>query len=418
MPVQRSQEVAEIIGTPAGWLTRNGTWMLGVLIASLTILASFYSYPTTVSGDLVLTTVDPPRQLKARRATEIQRVLVTDGEQVEAGQTLIVAKQGGAKWEHVQYLDDQLMSIDSGSADRLARLEIPPTLTLGELQDEVYTFQDRQELYRSLLARRLEKYTTPELTKLISGDEAQVRTLQREAESLQETLTLARGQLEQEVELASNGVQYTERVNAARRRVERAEEALQKNYSQLRSIRFEIEMMRNQIDAYRSGRKGSTEQAGIQLRQAYEDLLEAVATWSRDFTVTSPVTGQVVLSPSITEDSYVTEGRLMVTVFPLDAGSTLGRLDIDIRGSGRVQPGQRVVIDFPKWPALEYGSVTGVITEVGLVPVDGKVSVLIAFPDGLVTNTGFGVTAEPFLQGKATVIVDKRPLIRRLLGVG
>ena len=416
MEEQRSPEIEEIIGSPARWMTVHGPWMLALLIAALTVLAALYQYPTTVEGELLLTTVDPPRQLKAHQGMEIQRLLVSDGQEVEAGQTLMVAKRGGAKWEHVQYLDDQLISIDSANIKQLSALQIPPTLTLGELRRSVFEFQDRQELYRSLSAQRLEKYTTPELRNLISRNELTVRDLQAEERLLQSAYDLAREQLEQETQLASNGVQYTERINTARRRVDRAEEALQNNYSALRSARFEIEMMRNQIDAYRSGRRGSIEQAALQLTRAYDDLLQAVAKWSRDYTTVSPVTGQVVLSPAVNEDSYVPEGGLLATVFPLDAGSTVGRLEVDVRGSGRIARGQRVIIDFPKWPALEYGSVTGAVTEIGLVPVDGKLPVVVAFPEGLITNKGFTIGAEPYLQGNATIVIDKRPLIRRLLG--
>ena len=416
MEEPRSPEIEEIIGSPARWLTLHGPWLLSLLIAALTVLAALYQYPTTVEGELLLTTVDPPRQLKARQGLEVQRLLVSDGQEVEAGQTLLVAKRGGAKWEHVQYLDDQLISVDSANLDQLSALQIPPTLTLGELRLPVFEFQDRQELYRTLSAQRLEKYTTPELRNLIARSELEVRDLQAQESLLQSAFDLAREQLEQENQLADNGVQYTERINAARRRVDRAEEALQSNYSDLRSARFAIEMMRNQIDAYRSGRRGSIEQAALQLTRAYDDLLQAVAKWSRDYTTVSPVTGQVVLSPAVNEDSYVPEGELLATVFPLDAGSTVGRLEVDVRGSGRVARGQRVLIDFPKWPALEYGSVTGAVTEIGLVPVDGKLPVVVTFPDGLVTNKGYTIGAEPYLQGNATIVIDKRPLIRRLLG--
>ena len=416
MEEPRSPEIEEIIGSPARWLTLHGPWLLSLLIAALTVLAALYQYPTTVEGELLLTTVDPPRQLKARQGIEVQRLLVSDGQEVEAGQTLLVAKRGGAKWEHVQYLDDQLISVDSANLDQLSALQIPPTLTLGELRLPVFEFQDRQELYRTLSAQRLEKYTTPELRNLIARSELEVRDLQAQESLLQSAFDLAREQLEQENQLADNGVQYTERINAARRRVDRAEEALQSNYSDLRSARFAIEMMRNQIDAYRSGRRGSIEQAALQLTRAYDDLLQAVAKWSRDYTTVSPVTGQVVLSPAVNEDSYVPEGELLATVFPLDAGSTVGRLEVDVRGSGRVARGQRVLIDFPKWPALEYGSVTGAVTEIGLVPVDGKLPVVVTFPDGLVTNKGYTIGAEPYLQGNATIVIDKRPLIRRLLG--
>lgn len=415
---QRSQELEEIIGAPAGWITRNGTLLLSVIIVSLTLLTAFYHYPTTVTGHLVLTTVDPPRQLTSRQDAKIQRLLVADGEEVEAGQTLIVSEGDGAKWEHIQYLDDQVISADSVTDGELADLKMPQTLTVGSVQDIVYGFQDRQKLYRTLAAQRLERFTTPDLQRMIADNENRLRAYEQQSDLLAQRLEQTRDLLDQEVGMAASGAQYTERISTARRRVERAEEQLQQNNGDIRSTRFEIEMMRNQIDAYRSGRQSSTEQAALQLRQAFEELAEAVAAWNREHTTVSPVTGKVVLAPGLSEDSYVAEDKLLATVFPLNAGSTIGRIELDVRGSGRVERGQRVVIGFPKWPALEYGTVTGEVTEVGLVPVDGKIPLLVAFPEGLTTNIGFHIAAEPFLQGEATIVIDKRPLIRRLLGQG
>ena len=416
MRVQRSQEIEEVIGRPAGWVTRNGTWVLSVVIASLLVLTAFYSYPTTVSGSLVLTTVDPPRRLTATRNTQIQRLLVADGEEVDAGQTLLVAEEDNAKWEHVLYLDDNLMSVDSGTLDQIVALKLPNTLTVGDMQEAVYTFQDRQELYRTLAAQRLERFTGPELQNMIVRSEAELRELERQTEGLAKRLNEAMAILDQETAMADNGVAYTERLATARRRVERAEETLQAHNGRIRSTRFEIEMMRSQLDAYRSGRQSSTEQAALQLRLAYDNLVDAITQWNRNYTTVSPVRGKVVLAPGLAEDSYVPEGQPLATVFPLRAGSTIGRIELDVRGSGRVERGQRVVVEFTRWPALEYGTVEGEITEVGLVAVEGKIPVLIAFPEGLVTNIGFRITAEPFLQGEATIVIDKQPLIRRLLG--
>lgn len=416
MREDRSQEIEEVIASPAGWVTRNGTWLLSVVIGSLLVLTAFYSYPTTVSGPLVLTTVDPPRRLTATRNTQIQRLLVGDGEEVEAGQTLLVAEEDNAKWEHVLYLDDALMSVDSGTLEEIVALRLPPTLTVGDMQEAVYTFQDRQELYRTLAAQRLERYTSPELQRMIGSSEGELRELERATGGLEQRLREAMDILDRETSLSDNGVNFTERLATARRRVQRAEDALQGHNGRIRSTRFEIEMMRSQVDAYRSGRQSSTEQAALQLRLAYDNLVDAIAQWNRNYTTVSPVRGKVVLTPGLAEDSYVPEGQPLATVFPLRAGSTIGRMELDVRGSGRVERGQRVVIEFSRWPALEYGTVSGEITEVGLVPVEGKIPVLIAFPEGLVTNIGFRITAEPFLGGKATIIIDKQPLIRRLLG--
>ncbi|THH41386.1 HlyD family efflux transporter periplasmic adaptor subunit [Neolewinella litorea] len=416
-PADRSHEVNEIIGTPASWLMRNGTLLLGTLIGALVVLASFYQYPTTLRGELVLTTVDPPRQLTAKQGFDVQRLLVANGDTVEAGQTLLVARRGEARFEHVLYLEDQLLNQKSLEPKALLLLDIPPTLVLGDMQDAVYQFQEKQALYRNLAARQLDAYTSRELDAMIAREEREVRVLRDREERLKDEVINARVALAREQELSTNGVQFTERLTTAQQKLERAEEDLQRNTSKLRSTSFAIELMRNQIESYRSGQQGSTQQAGIDLREAFDALQSAVTRWKRDYTTVSPVAGKVILSPEVQEGNYLAEGKLLATVLPLNAGGTVGRMELDVRGSGRIEEGQRVVVDFPKWPALEYGSVTGEIASVGLVPVAGKLPVQVAFPEGLVTSTGHNITPDPFLQGEATVIVDQRRLLNRLLSV-
>ena len=412
--VERSQEVNEIIGTPAPWLSRNGNWLLGAAVAALLLLAGFYRYPTTLTGDLVLTTVDPPRQLPAKRDFDVMRVLVASGDSVQAGQTLLVGRQGGARWEQVLSLEDLLFNQQDLGANALVELQIPSTLVLGELQNAVYDFRDAQELYRNLSARRLDAYTSKELAAMIARSEAEVRVLRERQERLNEAVVGARTELSREEELSSNGVAYTERLNTARERLERSEMDLQRNTGQLRSTSFAIELMRNQIESYRSGKQGSTIQAGVELREAFDALQTAVTRWKQNYTTVSPVAGTVVLADEVREGNYIPEGNVLATVLPRDAGSTVGRMELDVRGSGRIEAGQRVVVEFPKWPALEYGTVSGRIASVGQVPVDGKLTVQVAFPSGLVTSTGKAITPDPFLQGDATVVIDRQRLLMRL----
>ncbi|WP_116124295.1 HlyD family efflux transporter periplasmic adaptor subunit [Lewinella sp. IMCC34183] len=412
---ERSQEVNEIIGTPAPWLTRNGTWMLAGIFLGLLLLTLNYQYPTTVRGELQLTTVDPPRRLEAKQDFDIQRVMVASGDTVEAGQTLLVARRGEARFEHVLYLEDELIGQSGVEPATLLELKIPATLVLGEMQDAVYRFQEKQELYRNLVARRLDAYTSTELQAMIARNERDVKALRSRQEQLKDQVVTARVELAREEELSSNGVAYTERLTAARERLERAEEDLQRTTGNLRSTNFASELMRNQIESYRSGQQGSSSQAAIELRTAYDDLHGALLRWKRNYTTESPVAGRVILSPEVREGTYVAEGKLLATVLPRDAGTTVGRMDLDVRGSGRVEAGQRVVIAFPKWPALEYGSVEGRVAEVGMVPADGKLPVRITFPGGLVTSTGQTIPADPFLQGEATVIIDRQRLLTRLL---
>ncbi|MCP9235138.1 hypothetical protein [Lewinella sp. JB7] len=415
---ERSPEVREVIGTPAGWVARNGTLLLTLVVLGLAVFASFYTYPTTLAGELVLTTVDPPRRLLARQDMEIQRVLVADRDTVTAGQTLIVASNGSARFEHVLYLEDQLIEHRGDDAVNLLDVKIPPTLVLGPIQESVYHFQDKQQLYRTLSVRRLDAFTSRELQSMIENAEGEIRQLRDLQIALEQQLIETRAALEREEQLRQEGLGDGDQLTRLRQRVDRAEENLQRNVGDLRSASFSIELMRNQIESFRSGRQGSTSQTGTELKEAYESLQRSVADWKRDYTVVSPVSGTVVLQPDVQEDNFLLKETMVATVLPRNAGNTIGIMKLHIRGSGKVAVGQRVVVRFPSWPSLEYGSVTGSVASVGVIPDGEFLTVEVTFPDGLTSSTGYRIESTPFMQGEASIIVERKSLIARLLNIG
>ncbi|MBB4077882.1 biotin carboxyl carrier protein [Lewinella aquimaris] len=415
---ERSPEVREVIGTPAGWVARNGTLLLVVIVLALGTFAALYTYPTTLVGEMVLTTVDPPRRLLARQDMEIQRVLVADRDTVSVGQTLIVASNGSARFEHVLYLEDQLIEHRGDDAPGLLDLNIPPTLVLGPIQESVYNFQDMQEVYRNLSIRRLDAFTSRELQTMIANAEREVVQLRNLQRALEQQLIQTRTALEAEVQLQQEGLGSADELAQAKQRLDRAEENLQRNTGNLRSVSFSIELMRNQIESYRSGRQGSTTQTASELKEAYQALQRTVATWKRDFTVVSPVSGTVVLQPDVREDNFLLKETMVATVLPLNAGNTIGVMKLHIRGSGKVSVGQRVVVQFPSWPSLEYGSVAGTVASVGVIPDGEYLTVEVTFPNGLLSSTGYRIESTPFMQGEATIIVERKSLIARLLNFG
>ncbi|MEL7160551.1 MAG: hypothetical protein AAFN92_07320, partial [Bacteroidota bacterium] len=63
----RSQDMEEILATRPSWSARWGTVLLLIVVLALVTLASIYTYPDLVTGEITLTTVDPPRPLVARQ---------------------------------------------------------------------------------------------------------------------------------------------------------------------------------------------------------------------------------------------------------------------------------------------------------------------------------------------------------------
>ena len=414
--MEHTSEVREIVGRPAPWLARNGYYVLIAIVTGLLLLAASYRYPSTLQGELVLSTVDPPRPLTAQTDMTVDRLLVSQRDTVAAGQTLVVAAGARARFEHVLALEDQLLEYRAAGAEQLLDLELSPALLLGPIQEAVGTFEQTQEVYRNVINRRLEGYTTQELTAMISQAENRLRELRNRRSQLDARLDRAIASVAREEELQREGLRNEDRLKDSREAELTARQAIQQLLGTVRQQSLSIELMRNQIAAYRDGRQGSSQQAATELTEAFDALQASVIAWKQEFTVVSPVNGTVVLQGDVREGGYLRRDQLVATVLPADAGGTVGRLRLPVAGSGRLAEGQEVIVRFDRWPVLEYGTVTGRVAGIGIVPVDEHIDVEVRFPQGLQTSFGSRLEGSPLMHGTADIVVDRRRLLQRLLG--
>lgn len=410
----RSQEVDEILIQRPNWPARYGTVVLAVVLVGLVGLVSLYSYPDTISGELVLTTVDPPRLLRAPQDFLIEEVLVADGDTVAATQTLIVARSQ-ATFADVASLDTRLYNLRDESDRGLAEFEIPQAWNLGEIQEAAFDFQEKQTAYRNLLERRLDGLTTRELESRIAEKERFIRRERRGQNALEDQVRRARTQVQRSVQLAADGVDNETELTERRQSLSRAEDQLQSSRSKVRAASFDIELMRNQIESYRGGLPGTLSQAADDLRTGYEALRAAVSTWMRNYALAAPVRGTVVLDRNIRPERFILRGDDIATVLPATPGDLIGQVSLPVRGSGAVEVGQRVLVRFDSYPYLEYGSVEGTVLRRAPFERQNELTVEISFTEPLRSTTGHAITPTPFMRGEAVIIMGELSLLERFL---
>jgi len=83
------------------------------------------------------------------------------------------------------------------------------------------------------------------------------------------------------------------------------------------------------------------------------------------------------------------------------------------KGSGAVREGQRVLVRFDSYPHLEYGSVEGVVINIGQLPKGDVTAVEVTFPNDLLTTTGNRLKPGPLMHGEASIITESRSLLQR-----
>lgn len=408
----RSQDMEEIMNQPPSWLTLYGTLFLVAIVLGLVVMSYFYEYPDTVTGNLTLTTVDPPRPLRVPQDFPVDQLLVKNQDSVMANQVLMVSKSL-ATFNDVFELSERMRAQPDLSNDGLAAFYIPPDWNLGEIQEAAYELQEKQEIYKNIKDRKLDGLTTRELETRIRRQERVIREQRGRQSRIEDELTRYRRVLERETQLREDGLDNREALNRARLRVEQTEDALNASRSEVRTASFDIELMRNQIASYRGGLSSTLNQAAEDLRAAYDGLKAAVTAWENNYTIVSPVKGLLLLERDVRQASNLLRGDQIGLVLPANPGGIIGRIDLPNKGSGDVREGQRVLVRFDSYPYLEYGSVEGRVTAVGQLISGGRKTVEVAFPQQLVTTTGRVLEAGPLMEGEASIVTDARSLLQR-----
>ena len=129
----------------------------------------------------------------------------------------------------------------------------------------------------------------------------------------------------------------------------------------------------------------------------------------------APTDGIITFTKIWSENQFVRENETVFTVIPEQPGEIIGKIDLPIKGSGKVKEGQEVNIKFDNYPYLEYGLVKGKIKTISLVPEEDHYFVEVDLINGLVTFYGKELEFNQEMPGDAEIITEKLSLLSRIM---
>lgn len=410
----RSEAVNEILGTPPSWLVRSGNILLLVGAVFILWLGMAYRYPDVVESKLTLTTVDPARRLAAPENLTISRILVSNEDTIEGGTTIMVF-QSQANFRDLQFLEDELLSVRNASDSALADVRIPNSLELGNVKEFLYDFEEKREAYRAARDKRLIGLGVQELERRIRQQQRSLQSEINQLRSLENELLLAQQNLETQKNLFNNGIIEAAELRQAEAKEAEAGRILRTSEGSIRNYRFNIELINNQIAAEQNGEENEVIVSARDLRASFDRLAQAVGKWKQENLLVAPKAGIIMIDVDAREQQRFTEGDVLATLLPIDPQGVKGRIDLPLKGSGKVSVGQEVIIKFLNYPSEEFGSVKGVIESKSPIPSGDVIPILVGLPNGMVTNTGNRLEAVQFMRGDAEIIVGEKRVLEWLL---
>jgi len=185
----------------------------------------------------------------------------------------------------------------------------------------------------------------------------------------------------------------------------------EKSLTEISEKQSQILILQQEKGTLELTRQQDSEGKQAAIREAFEKLKSQVEIWEQNYLLEAPVDGLVSQNKIYHENQNVREGETVITIIPEDPGEIIGKIDLGIRGSGKVKIGDPVNIKFANFPYLEYGMVRGIIRSISLVPDNEIYTVEVDLPNGLNTYYDKEITYNPEMLGRAEIITDDRRLL-------
>ena len=408
-------ELEDMLGRVPGWITRNGMILFVILFALLLFGSWVYRYPDKKKARIMVTSVNPPADLKARTSGKITRLFVVNNEQVNTGDVLAMIENPAA-YDDVVQLKESLEFLDSLSIDEATEnLTELNSVRLGTIQSQYSIFL---KVYRDYMEFRRIDYHQ----RKIETSRNELRT-QREfttsltarASTQEEAYNLAQRQNNRDGTLYEEGVisqadleeSYSEMLAERTKRQEIISQLAENNISISRTENQIVELELRQQEEH-SGMINT-------LEESYNNLKASITSWEQTYLLVAPVDGSVTFTTYWSENQNVQVGEKVLTIIPAESGSMIGKISLPLAGAGEVHEGDQVFIQFDNFPHLEYGMIKGYVKNISEVSDDDFYTVEVELPNGLLSFYDIEIPFSQNMQGNAEILTDKKRLLTRVL---
>lgn len=414
----RSEDVQEILGTPPGWLVRWGTSVALAVFAALVGIAAFMRYPDVVEEKIVLTTSVPPVDVVARTDGYIARLLVGQKDTVRQNQLLAVLKST-ARFNDVLLLDSVSARWQRNSLDSFELLAPPRNLELGEVRAEYAAFLQNLDNFQfgkesksasvrsNLSAISVQIY---QIQQAIAFDQKVLARVSEQRKIAEELYAKQKALFDENIISRADFERERTKVAELENQQDRLEEGIIRKRGEI------IDLQKNQTQITSTQDEVTSTTTG-NLLNSLNALRGSLDRWKQTYLLTAPIGGVVSQNKFFSEQQFVKLGDQVLTVVPLQAGKDkiIGRVEVLVSKAGKVKERQNAVIKLDNYPYTDYGTVEGVVVSKSLVPKDGRYSVIVTFPRGLLTSRNERIEFEQQMHGSAEIITENKGLLQRIV---
>lgn len=412
----RSDSLREFISYRPGVLIRWGIPVFFLILAGLAIGSYFIQYPDIVTAKAKVNSVNPPKLIVTKTGGRLVKLFKGDNWHVKQG-GIIGYMESTANHKEVLRLSVILDTLQLFTAyNRLE--EIPgfwkttnKTFShLGELQQAHQSFMQAYITFKDYLNTGF--YTTKKqmLTRDLINTKKLFETLLQQKKLQIQDLAITQKNFDVHDTLHNEALvnnfefrkQQSQLINK-KMSVPQMNAAIINNQNQQNALQKEMLEMDNQVMQQRA--------LFVQALNAYKNTIEE---WKQKYLLTAPVNGKFENAGFLTENQQLQAGQVLGYVTN-ESNKYFVEMLVPQTNSGKVKPGQEVLLKFPAYPSQEFGSVKGRIESIKNIPTDSGFLAKVILPNGLVTNYNKPLLFSEGMVAISEIITEKKRLSDRFL---
>ncbi|MEN8116492.1 MAG: HlyD family efflux transporter periplasmic adaptor subunit [Bacteroidota bacterium] len=410
----RSGEVQEILGGVPSWLVRYGILVFVAIFILIIIFSFVFNYPDILRSKIVVTTENPPATLVARATGKIDRLFVSDKDKVTAGQ-IVALIENPANYKDVLQLEALIDSVQPAfdTLNFAEHTNFNKSLQLGSIQEIYSLFLSKYEELKEFNQRNYYTLKEDSYKEQLKNANILYDRLWEQKVAIDKEYQIKQRNYERQKKLVAGEVSSTVEL-------EKAESEMLSKKSELDGIRSGL--AQKQIDIGELNQKiiendkefhDNKVQYESAVLEAFNNMKSKVSNWELTYLIRSPIEGTVSFNKFYAENQNITEGDRAFNIVPDDLGEIIGKVELPVRGSGKVKEDLDINVKFDNYPYMEFGLVRGKVKSVSLVPEDSFYMVEVEFPNGLVTNYNNNLEMQSQLMGQAEIITEDLRLVQR-----
>lgn len=412
----RSEGVQEILGIIPSWIVRRGMTLFLFVFFLLLAGSYLFQYPHIVRSDVVITTENPPSEIVARADGRIMNMMVKDNAEVREGQILAVL-ENTSDFSDVLAIQELIGMILPAvySKPQMYLDVLPSDPNLGSIQPTYMGFRKGLEDLNNFLNLDYHNRKINSLESETNDYKAYIKGLERQSALIRSEAQLSGRQYGRDSLLYIRGVIPESEYEASRSLFLSKTREYEQSRANVLETEIKVSRLEQEILDLQLQRSEQYDMLKLALDEALKKLSSEIKSWEQSFLLKTTVAGIVSLTRIRSEDQYVSDGDLVMTVIPRDPGEMIARLELQPRGAGRVKPGMPVRIRLDNYPYMEYGMLSGRVKSVSLAAVENAYTVIIELPEGLKTMYNKEIGFSHDMRGIAEIIANRESLLARII---